>query len=278
MFGRLPAYGLYCRHVDGLLVNGLHCSYREKDARPMLVLDDVSNAVLDSLSAAATTGDFPVLWVMNSKAISVQRALIPSGTKTFLAVEDQAETAKSITLTETDARNAKTPLLVMKPGGLVAGDLPLFKETQPGIVNIEATAMRLVPPMAITLDANIASGKCISVPGGGGREQGAAKCRFEVSADGEYVVWVRASAATSEEDTFYASVDHGSLSLSDIMKKGAWAWDHVRNRVGEKTLVNAWTIYTLTRGEHTLLIRNRESGARIERIIIVRKGMPFEPK
>ncbi|MEI7733045.1 MAG: hypothetical protein WCO56_25970, partial [Verrucomicrobiota bacterium] len=85
-------------------------------------------------------------------------------------------------------------------------------------------------------------------------------------------------AANSEQDTFYASIDHGSMSLSDIIQKGAWVWDHVRNRVGDKTVATAWTVYPLESGEHTLAIRNRESGARIERIIIVRKGLPFEPK
>ncbi|MEI7728550.1 MAG: glycosyl hydrolase family 28 protein [Verrucomicrobiota bacterium] len=190
MFGRLPAYGLYCRHVTGLQVNGLRCSYREKDARPMLVLDDVKNATFELTGPSASTGDFPVLWFMNSQAITVRRAFIPPGTKTFMAVEGDAEIAKTITLQDTETQNAKTPLLVLKPGALIANDLPLFKETQPGIVRIDASAMRLIPPMAVTPDASIASGKCISVPVGGGRDQGLARCRFELSAGGEYLVWV----------------------------------------------------------------------------------------
>jgi parallel beta-helix repeat protein len=43
MFGVLPAYGLYARHVRGLRIDGLTISTALPDARPPLVFDDARN-------------------------------------------------------------------------------------------------------------------------------------------------------------------------------------------------------------------------------------------
>jgi hypothetical protein len=42
MFGPLPAWGLYARHVDGLALRDLRCTAQAPDERDMLVLDDVT--------------------------------------------------------------------------------------------------------------------------------------------------------------------------------------------------------------------------------------------
>ena len=42
MFGPLPAWGLYARHVEGLALRALRCTTRTADEREMLVLDDVT--------------------------------------------------------------------------------------------------------------------------------------------------------------------------------------------------------------------------------------------
>lgn len=46
MFGELPAYGLYVRHVDGLKMKNIRVQSREADFRPALVLDDVKKLTL----------------------------------------------------------------------------------------------------------------------------------------------------------------------------------------------------------------------------------------
>ncbi|MCC7083889.1 MAG: glycoside hydrolase family 28 protein [Pirellulales bacterium] len=46
MFGELPAYGLYCRHVDGITMNNITLDHVKPDARPAIVLDDVKGADL----------------------------------------------------------------------------------------------------------------------------------------------------------------------------------------------------------------------------------------
>jgi len=61
MFGELPAWGLYVRHVKGLKIKGLTLSTRADDFRPALVFDDVSGL---QLQHAAMTGDNRPILVM----------------------------------------------------------------------------------------------------------------------------------------------------------------------------------------------------------------------
>jgi len=51
MFGVLPAYGLYVRHVQDLSVRNVEVSYQQEDKRPPIVLDDVTGAAFDSVKA-----------------------------------------------------------------------------------------------------------------------------------------------------------------------------------------------------------------------------------
>ena len=46
MFGTLPAYGFYCRHVKGLSLRNIETSSLEDDERPALVCDDVEGLEL----------------------------------------------------------------------------------------------------------------------------------------------------------------------------------------------------------------------------------------
>ena len=45
MFGTLPAYGLYCRHVRGLRLKGVSFRAATPDGRPALITDDVTPSV-----------------------------------------------------------------------------------------------------------------------------------------------------------------------------------------------------------------------------------------
>lgn len=53
MFGTLPAYGFYFRHVRGLRVSDVQLSYAESDWRPALICDDVEGMRLEGLRAQA---------------------------------------------------------------------------------------------------------------------------------------------------------------------------------------------------------------------------------
>jgi len=47
LFGRLPAYGLYARHVRGLTLRDVSLGFATPDTRPALVCDDVAELTLD---------------------------------------------------------------------------------------------------------------------------------------------------------------------------------------------------------------------------------------
>lgn len=49
MFGELPAWGFYVRHMDGLTMKNITLSIAAPDYRPALVFDDVRNLVIDSM-------------------------------------------------------------------------------------------------------------------------------------------------------------------------------------------------------------------------------------
>ncbi|HUT46218.1 MAG TPA: glycoside hydrolase family 28 protein [Sedimentisphaerales bacterium] len=51
MFGRLPAYGLYCRHVKGLKLLNVQLQLEKPDRRHAVVFEDVEDALIDGLDA-----------------------------------------------------------------------------------------------------------------------------------------------------------------------------------------------------------------------------------
>lgn len=53
MFGVLPAYGFYCRHVDGLTLRDVDVRWEQDDHRPALVCDDVQNLRVTGLEGQA---------------------------------------------------------------------------------------------------------------------------------------------------------------------------------------------------------------------------------
>lgn len=57
MFGELPSWGFYVRHVDGLVMKNVRLSVRDDDFRPAYVFDDVKNLTIDggSISSLSKT-------------------------------------------------------------------------------------------------------------------------------------------------------------------------------------------------------------------------------
>ncbi|MDR3218009.1 MAG: hypothetical protein LBU22_03375 [Dysgonamonadaceae bacterium] len=55
MFGKLPAYGFYVRHVNGIEFNNIKLQCKEEDKRPALVTDDVQNLFIVDFQADTTS-------------------------------------------------------------------------------------------------------------------------------------------------------------------------------------------------------------------------------
>lgn len=56
MFGELPAYGFYCRHVKGLTIRNLKLSFEKQDVRPAIIAEDVQELKVEGLDAQVNAG------------------------------------------------------------------------------------------------------------------------------------------------------------------------------------------------------------------------------
>jgi hypothetical protein len=82
MWGDLPAYGFFLRHVRGLTISGLHLSYDRDDVRPPLVLNDVKEIRIDGLdpSVSQHADAVMVLENVNTLLLSGSRVNAPGAT------------------------------------------------------------------------------------------------------------------------------------------------------------------------------------------------------
>ena len=56
MFGELPAWGFYARHVVGLKMKNISVKAKNKDYRPSAVYDDVTNLKIDGMKVEEEAG------------------------------------------------------------------------------------------------------------------------------------------------------------------------------------------------------------------------------
>ncbi|HVT88728.1 MAG TPA: glycoside hydrolase family 28 protein [Tepidisphaeraceae bacterium] len=64
MFGMIPAYGFYIRHVKGLEMANITLSYMNRDFRPAFILEDVKDAEFENIKAQHET-DVPTFVLKN---------------------------------------------------------------------------------------------------------------------------------------------------------------------------------------------------------------------
>ena len=127
MFGRLPAYGLYCRHARGVRLRNLEIKAVAGEARPALVCDDVEDLDVEGLRAAPGAGTQPVIKLIQTRRAFVHGCSAPAGTKTFL--ETQGERSGEIVLMNNNLTgaeqavqsSAETPKSALTLSGNVGG-------------------------------------------------------------------------------------------------------------------------------------------------------------
>jgi len=73
MFGTIPAYGFFIRHVKGIELNNVEVSYAKEDLRPAFVLNEVKGADFQHLKAQRAA-DAPTFVLKNVEDFSVQRS------------------------------------------------------------------------------------------------------------------------------------------------------------------------------------------------------------
>ncbi len=71
MFGVLPAYGFFCRHVKGLNMENIDLSYELPDFRPALYMQDVKESRVSDLKAFYEEGAESLIVIDNSQNIII---------------------------------------------------------------------------------------------------------------------------------------------------------------------------------------------------------------
>ena len=124
-------------------------------------------------------------------------------------------------------------------------------------------------PMQIDADTQASGGTYLWVPQGSGNlwspssRSGMVAYTFSVGSSGTYRVWGRVLAPTSNDDSFFVSMDGGAYKTWDTLSCKAWTWDLVSSRNEQDPL-----LFKLSAGSHTLKLLQREDGAKIDRILV----------
>ena len=80
MFGELPVWGLFVRHVEGLQMKNVRISLRNDEHRPAIVFDDVRNLQLEGLKVSGSSVK-PSVHLRNSGTLRIDNIEIPGGKK-----------------------------------------------------------------------------------------------------------------------------------------------------------------------------------------------------
>jgi len=87
MFGVLPAYGFYCRHVEGLVFRNVTLRTQQADLRPAMVFDDVTRVQVHSLDVGYTPGALAVLRLVNVEEAEISNFKAPTDAKPAFLLE-----------------------------------------------------------------------------------------------------------------------------------------------------------------------------------------------
>jgi hypothetical protein len=102
MFDKLPAYGLYCRHVNGLKLTNVQLQCAADDKRHAVLLEDVKDAGIDGLNAPYAAGAAPLLRLTDVQSVLIRGCMPPGGTEVFLSL--QGAQSDRVTLAGNDFR------------------------------------------------------------------------------------------------------------------------------------------------------------------------------
>jgi len=109
MFGVLPAYGLYCRHVEGLDFADLKFTTSLSDPRPALVVEDAREVRVRNLGGQAPAEDFPVIDFRGVNGGYLAGSVAPADCGVFLRVTG---TGRDVSAVGNDLRGARNPFLI----------------------------------------------------------------------------------------------------------------------------------------------------------------------
>lgn len=91
MFGKLPAYGLYIRHADGVTLDNVSLSYEEPEHRPGLVCRDVRNLRINNFQAKPPVSEKPAIILDSVDRALIGGCIAPAGTMVFCRLQGDSK-------------------------------------------------------------------------------------------------------------------------------------------------------------------------------------------
>jgi polygalacturonase len=104
MFGQLPSYGLFCRHVEGLNLSNVEFTWVQSEPRPALICDDVKDLRIESFRAK-TQAIAPQV-VLSRTAGALLTGCCPKEADVFLHME---KNCRQVSVIACDLSAVKTP-------------------------------------------------------------------------------------------------------------------------------------------------------------------------
>lgn len=108
MFGTLPAYGFYCRHVKNLRLHNLDLGFEEDDQRPAVICDDVHDLDVLGLNAEVSPSADAVLRLRQVQGALIHGCRPHDEIRTFLRLE--GDKCSHVALAGNDFRRVKQPI------------------------------------------------------------------------------------------------------------------------------------------------------------------------
>jgi polygalacturonase len=105
MFGHLPAYALYARHVEGLTLRNIKTRWEKQDVRPAMILDDIKDLEIIGFRSETSPAFHPVAWFHNVSGALMQGSRVAEEVGQFLRITGPR--SRDIMLTGNDLRRAR---------------------------------------------------------------------------------------------------------------------------------------------------------------------------
>ena len=105
MFGVLPAYGFYCRHVKNVRILNTQIGVERQDLRPALVCDDVEDLRVSDFETANSS---PALLLRNTRNAWIESNRAPKDNEVYIRLEGKQ--TENLCLANNDLRRSKKPV------------------------------------------------------------------------------------------------------------------------------------------------------------------------
>jgi len=155
-YGDLPAYGFFCRHVDGLTFRDVRFDFNEKEYRSPLICDDVKNLTLFNFNAEISDEASAQIILRETQNVFVSQCQ-PEPMDVFMQLERHSDKIK---LVGNDLSQVKRPffldetvqLSALQAVGNLPADQSLFSMLEPAILR---DRLGKVTIRSFTTDADI---------------------------------------------------------------------------------------------------------------------------